>query len=360
MPARESPDLRSQGASLSTLRPLRVLALILGAGLPHCDGDSPASAGDAAPSARVAGFPRSVVGADGKSITLAAPPRRIVPASARAIDLVAALADAPRVAALPEQAFEYTTPGVARDEFRKLPRFDVYGAEPILQLLPDLVVADPWQSVDTRARLSDAGVPVLIVPDVVEFADVAPALTLVARALGAEDRARDVLADFDARVARLAAGRASRDAAGAAPMRALCYANFGAEGFSAGSRTTLDSILRAAGLVNVVAESGEVGHVNLTFERLLALDPDVIVVSEPLNAPTGIAGDRGGASERVLVTEPSLARLRAVRERRIIALPAGLYATASQGLVSAAERLAAEVDALRARLASGESGDDRR
>src|SRR6185295_19371901 len=147
---------------------------------------------------------------------------------------------------------------------------------------PDLVVCDPWQSADTRARLADANVPVLVVPDVVGFDDVAPALLLVARAIGADDRARDVLADCDARLARLAARAAARP-----KLRALCYANFGSQGFSAGSGTTLDAMLTRAGLVNVVAEEGQRGHVNFTFEQLLALDPDVIVVSEPLHAPTG-------------------------------------------------------------------------
>jgi ABC-type Fe3+-hydroxamate transport system substrate-binding protein len=107
-----------------------------------------------------------------------------------------------------------------------------------------------------------------------------------------------------------------------------------------------------AGLHNAVAERGTVGHVGFTFEELLALDPDVIVVSRPLKMPEGPSGDRGGAAEKILYGEASLAGLRAVRERRVVSLPAWLFATGSHELVHGAEVLADEVEALLARLAA--------
>lgn len=268
--------------------------------------------------------------------------RRIVPASARGIEFLADLVGPERVAALPEQGFEYATLGEDAARWRDLPRFTAYLAEPLLALAPDLVLCDPWQSVDTNQRLVEAGVRVVVLPDTIAWHEGAKVLEELGRVLGVEERARAVVGDLDTRAATLA----HRFASNKHRRRALCYSNFGSQGFGAGQGTTIDHILTLAGLVNAAAEAGRVGHVNLTFEELLLLDPDVIVVSAPLHTDVGHAGDRGGASEAVLLSEPSLAGLRAVRERRIARLSPGLYACASHRVVDAAEALVAELGRL--------------
>jgi ABC-type Fe3+-hydroxamate transport system substrate-binding protein len=133
-------------------------------------------------------------------------------------------------------------------------------------------------------------------------------------------------------------------------LRALCYSNFGEGGSTAGSETTLDEMMRLAGLTNAAAAIGRVGHGGLDFEQLLELDPDLILCSQPLRMQAGPAGDRGGASEQLLYAEPRLAGLRAVRERRVLSLPAWLFATGSHEIVHAAEELGLRVDEMLARL----------
>ena len=278
-------------------------------------------------------------------------PRRIVPTSATAVDLVTDLVEPGRIAALPAQAAEYSRIVALEGALPGTPRFEAYLAEPVLAHRPDLVVVDPWQAPDTSARLRRAGVAVFALPEVHTFEAARAALLQLGDVLGAAARAEELAAELDRRVERLAERAVARS-----PLRALCYSNFGASGWSAGSETTVHEILRLAGLRNAVAEAGRVGHVGLSFEALLVHDPDVIVVSRPLAMPAGAAGDRGGASEAVLLAEPSLAGLRAVRERRIVSLPAWLYATGSHEMVRAAEVLAGEVDALQRRLDAAPAG----
>lgn len=285
------------------------------------------------------GFPRDVSLAQGSVFHVAALPARVVPTSARCVDLVAALVEPSRVAALPEQAFEYTTLGEREALFAALPRFDAYLAEPVLELLPDLVIADHWQSADTHARLREAGVAVLVLPPMSDWQDAVRDLRLLGQVLGAEERAAAVIADGETRIARLAERARLRPA-----WTALSYSSFGAQGFSAGSGTTLAEMMRMCGLTNRLAQQGREGHCEITFEDLLLLDPEVIVVSRPLRGPVGQAGDRGGASEQILLGEPALRTLRAVAQRRIASLPAGLFASASQQIVRGAELLAEQID----------------
>lgn len=274
-----------------------------------------------------------------------AAPTRVVPASATAVDIVTALVGPERIAGFPVQALEYSTLHDERPPFDELPRFEAYLAEPVLALRPDLVVIDPWQAPETTQRLREAGVAVHALPEVSDLEGALAALDGVAHALR-EPRAGAALAnELRARAAALRERAARRPT-----LRALCYSNFGGAGSSAGSGTTLHAMMELVGLVNLTAERGARGHVGTSFEDLLALDPDVIVVSQPLKMDEGPSGDRGGASERLLRGESSLAGLRAVREARIIALPAWLFATGSHELVRGAEALEAELSRLQQRL----------
>jgi ABC-type Fe3+-hydroxamate transport system substrate-binding protein len=97
-------------------------------------------------------------------------------------------------------------------------------------------------------------------------------------------------------------------------------------------------MIRLAGLRNAAAESGIEGHSSLDFERLIEIDPDVIVVSRPAT------GEEGSATREILVSTPALARIAAVREGRIAVLSAALLSADSPRLVDAAEALADEVD----------------
>ena len=276
-------------------------------------------------------------------------PTRVVPASATAVDFVAALVGPERMAGFPEQALEYSSLH-ADSRFAQHANFRAFLAEPVLMLRPDLVVCDPWQARDTQERLREAGVAVLALPEIETYADARAVLVELGVRLQVESRAAEVIADLDGRVAALEARALRRGR----KLRAMSYSNFGSAGFTAGSRTTVDEIMRLAGLENLIASTGREGHVSVSFEELLAYDPDLILVSLPLKQEAGHAGDRGGASRGLLRAEASLRTLRAVREDRIISLPAWLFATASHELVGSAEALADEVERLTARLA-GES-----
>lgn len=273
------------------------------------------------------------------------PATRVIPASATAVDFVHALIEPQRVAAVPSQALEYSTIHDEPLAWSGVARFDAYLAEQVLALHPDLVLVDPWQAPETTARLREFGVRVVLLPEIATWEQARAALLGLARELQAEDRARPLLAELDRRVSGLRERALKRP-----PLRVLCYSNFGGAGSTAGANTTLDSVCRMLGLTNVIAERGQRGHVGLTFEDLLQLDPDLVLVSRPLKMAAGAAGDRGGASERLLYSEPALANLRAVREKRIVALPAWLFATGSHELVSAAEALERELEPLLATL----------
>jgi ABC-type Fe3+-hydroxamate transport system substrate-binding protein len=158
-----------------------------------------------------------------------------------------------------------------------------------------------------------------------------------ARTLGAALGCEAAAADLAARTL------ARRDALCARPgprvgKRAVSYSNMGAGGWAAGGVTTAAETLRLARLENAAAAKR--GHARLTHEELIALDPDLIVVSAAWE------GEGGFDCREWLLAEPALADLAAVRGARVLAMPPRLFAATSQEIASAAEWLAEEADRL--------------
>jgi iron complex transport system substrate-binding protein len=141
---------------------------------------------------------------------LAAPPQRIVPATAAAAELVADLVDPARVAALPEQVDSFATRDFSTGALGARPRFPRYLAEPVLSARPDLVITHSWQSQDTTALLRAQGVPVLVLRSGTDYAEVRATLLELGRVLGAEARATALVDGLDRRVARLREHAAAR------------------------------------------------------------------------------------------------------------------------------------------------------
>src|SRR5690606_35905750 len=131
--------------------------------------------------------------------------------------------------------------------------------------------------------------------------------------------------------------------AGRPRIRALAYQNYGFGGTASARDTTHHEILRLAGLENILAGDNALvskprsGSVKIAYEDLLVLDPDLIVVGEREDGGPSVTAE-------LLYEEPALARLRAVRERSIIALPARLYSTVSHEILRGAEILSDRVD----------------
>lgn len=266
---------------------------------------------------------------DGSQLFLEAPPMAVLPGSAGSVDMLVALLPPERLAGLPQGSERYSALRSADSPYLQRPTFPVFRAEQLLVLAPDLVLAHSWQPAETIARLQDAGIPVLRLADGNSWAEVRSQLLLLGQILGVEDVSAELLADYDRRVESLLAAHTDSP-----PLTAVCYSNGGAGGWVAGSETTLDEVLRLAGLTNMAGSHGQVGHGTMTFEELLVLDPDVLVVGGAADA------QQAGGTAAFLRESAALSALQAVVNDRIVVLPSWLYTTTSQYIVDAAEDLA--------------------
>jgi iron complex transport system substrate-binding protein len=275
---------------------------------------------------------------DGSTLELAKPPVRVIPGNTAAAEIIAPLLGPERIAALPEQVDGYSSLDFGSHGFETIPRFARYSAEPLIAMRPDLVVTHAWQAAETTAVLREQGTPVLVLKSATSYDDVRSTLLACAKLFHLETKGGEFVGALDARVAAL------REHAGPrAELRAIVYSNDGSGGWAAGSSTTGDTLIRLAGMRDAAAEAGIRGHSSCDFEKLIRIDPDVIVIGSQ------VRGEGGSPTLSVLESTPALAQLTALAKHRITVLPAALLWCDSQGIVDGAEQLAQSVDAMLAK-----------
>jgi len=197
-------------------------------------------------------------------------PRRIVSLNLCTDQLLVDLVPRERIAAVSFLATDRSLSAAAYS-LRGLPQ--VQGtAEEVLALEPDLVIAGEYTTGPTVDLLKRLGVKVLVVPLASDFDGMKQTLRTLGNATGRTQRAEDMIADFDERIA------SARSLVPARPTAVAYQVN----SLASGAGTLLDAALDAAGFRNIAREAmlGPAGR--LPLEELVASPPDLIVLA---NAP---------------------------------------------------------------------------
>ena len=164
-------------------------------------------------------------------------------------------------------------------------------AEEVYLLDPDLVLAGRHSARATVDMLRRLGLRVELFETANSLEDTRARIAQMARVLGREAAGAALVADFDARLAALAAPESGRRAA-------LYHPN----GYTLGGGTLADDILRAAGFGNVARDLGQRGGGTLALERLVVEAPDLLIRAEPLP---------GASRSEAVMAHPALDRLAA-------------------------------------------------
>lgn len=143
--------------------------------------------------------------------------------------------------------------------------------EEALTLRPDMVLAGAWDA-PARDALTRFGVRVESFADAKTLDDVAAQLRRAGELLDQPERAADL-------VAALADARARALARGDRGKRAVFYYS---GGYTYGTGTLVDDILREVGLVNLSAVSGVEGVGRIDLETLVGDRPEVILTDDAI------------------------------------------------------------------------------
>ncbi len=248
-----------------------------------------------------------------------AKPRRVVSLNLCADQLVLMLAEASNVAAVSYLARDPANSYMA-SAARGVPTTRGR-AEEILPLEPDLVLAGRFTSQGAVAFLKRTGHRVAVLDPPEDFAGVRAQVRRVAALLDEAERGEALLSDMDRRLER--AGRA-------APAGRPTAAFYLPDGYTAGGGTPVHSVLAAAGFRNAAAELGVTGNAALPMERLIASDPDMLIL--------GSFGDGGASVAEETLRHPALAK--SMKGKTLLRIPARLWVCPGPMLAEAVELLA--------------------
>lgn len=248
-------------------------------------------------------------------------PKRICSVTLATDEMLAALVEPERVVGVSRFVDDAGISNVVKHYPDSIPRIRA-DLERIIALRPDLVCVASYNSADFLELLRKSNLPIFRHENTNTFAEVMRGLTALGERVGAQGRAKGVVADMERRLNDLRAALASLSAR----PRVLYWSG----GWTAGSRTTVGEMIERAGGVNVAAEAGLAGMAEISVERALAADPDVLLLD------AWKAGEPATAEE----LPPALRTLRAVREGRVVSVEGRSLSAVSQFVVDGAERLA--------------------
>jgi iron complex transport system substrate-binding protein len=194
------------------------------------------------------------------------------------------------------------------------------GIEEVLPLKPDLIVGSAFASRDAVRFLRYLGYPVKLIGLPQSIAEIREMVLSFGAWVGYHSRAKQLVEKMDGQLAHL-----NKQHQGV-KKTALIYSP---NGYTMGSGTLENTILKAAGFDNLAIEMGVVGFEQITLERLVAAQPDFLFIEKHVENPNSLASH--------YVSHPVLKKMSLSQAREFI--PSRLRACAGPMVVEAIEFL---------------------
>lgn len=286
--------------------------------------DAPASSGTAAETPEAAPsveetYPLTLTDMAGREVTIEAEPQRIVSGYYISSSACLALGLAERIVGVEDKSDKRPIYALAAPQMLDLPNVGsakAFDLEACLAAEPDLVIL-PMKQQDTAETLSEMGIPTLLVlPESHE--QVLELFTLIAEAAGCPEAADTLIAYYTGKLAE------AEDLTADLPdgEKPVVYIG-GTSSYltTAPAEMYQASLITAAGGVNAGAGIAGTSWTEISYEQLLAMDPDIIVV--PTNSFATAAPDY---TVDGVLADPQLQEVTAVKNGAVYQMPTGFEA----------------------------------
>lgn len=251
-------------------------------------------------------------------------PQRIVSMTLGSDEILLSLVDPKRIVAVTYLAVDPKISHVA-EAARAVPNKIRLDLERVVALQPDLILVASYTSADFVKQLLDVGLPVMKLELFSSIEGIKQNILTVGRTVGEEEKAREIIGEMNRRISEI------KRRVGSSNKRPGILA-YGPTGSTAGRDTTFDEMVTLAGGRNLAAEAGIVGHVNISLERLVMIDPEIIILSNWNPESPGF--------DRTFLGDAALKNLSAVKGKRVHAIPEKYLTTVSHYIVEGAEKMA--------------------
>lgn len=279
----------------------------------------------------VSAFPLKVKDASGTEMTIEKEPAGIVSLTLGSDEMLLGLVDKGRIKALTIYSDDAGISNISQEAKAIPDRVSTKSIEKILELQPDLVITDTWTDPKEIQQLRDAKINVYVFATPNNYETQKKVVMELAHLVGADDKGTEITAWMDGKLKAVEEKLKSLK-----PENKLRVMDYGEMG-SSGIGTNFDDIVTRAGLINVVAEAGMEGWPTLSKEKIIEMNPDIIVLpSWYYDSKNTLEG-----MKNTLKSDESLKTVKAVKNDRLISVPNPHVSAVSQYVVLGIEDIAA-------------------
>jgi iron complex transport system substrate-binding protein len=201
-------------------------------------------------------------------------------------------------------------------------------AEKIIALQPDLVLVDTWAKAEFVQQLRDAKITVYVFKTPSNVEDQKKTVLEIAHVVGADAKGQELVAWMDSKLMEV-----EEKLKALKPEEKLTVLDYSEMGYASAKGTNFDDIVTRAGLVNASAQAGMESWVQISKEKIVELDPDVLIL------PSWFYDKKNTADSftQSIKDDKSLTDVKAVKNNRIVILPNPHMSAISQYVVLGVE-----------------------
>ena len=208
-------------------------------------------------------------------------PQRIVSMNLCTDELLMRIVDPSRIASITYLSQQAVNGPLGLDAVASKLKINHGLAEEVLMQEPDLILAGRFTSATAVSLLRKLGYNIVVFEPENTLDDMRANIRKLGEAVGSAARAEEIIADFDARLARLQAQ--------IPPGEKPVFADIGVNNFIAGENTLYTHIVNASGYRTLGQALGFDGFRNVPLEEVLSTKPALISTATPWTNPPSMS-----------------------------------------------------------------------
>jgi len=214
------------------------------------------------------------------------------------------------------------------DKAKKFPKVES-NEEILISLEPDLIITADWLSKKTNHLSELTGAKVYIYKTANSYEEQKKLIRDLAILVEEKENGEKLIANMDNRLKALQ-NKIAKKYKGPKP-RILMYTSFGT---TSGKNTTFDDMVKLINGINVVSEAGINKYQDISKEKIIELNPDIIIV------PIAKKYDNVTKVSKLFFEDPSLKNVKAIKNKKVYFMQYKDITPISQYMINSIEELA--------------------
>ena len=214
------------------------------------------------------------------------------------------------------------------DKAKKFPKVES-NEEVLISLNPDLIIVADWVTKKIDDIGATIGAKVYYYKTPSNYEELKKVIRDLANLVEEKENGEKIIKNMDNRLKALQ-NKIAKNYKGAKP-RILMYTSFGT---TSGKNTTFNDMVKLINGVNVVAEAGVDRFKDISKEKIIELNPDIIIV------PIAKKYDNVAKVSKLFFEDPSLKNVKAVKNKKVYFVQYKDISATSQYMIDNIENLA--------------------